>query len=167
MAKPVRIAKTNAMRELERGGVAFEAQTYADDGSNASGYGLHVAEALGEDPDTAFKTLVTVAPSGGHVVCCIPVALELDLKKAAMAAGEKSLSMLPMKELEQLTGYVRGGCSPVGMKKPFPTLIDETAQLFDAIGISGGRRGLSLRVDPMALAEFTGATFADITRDGV
>ena len=155
------------MRELERGGVAFEAQTYADDGSNASGYGLHVAEALGEDPDTAFKTLVTVSASGAPVVCCIPVALELDLKKAAAAAGEKSLSMLPMRDLESLTGYVRGGCSPVGMKRNFPTLIDETAQLFDDIGISGGRRGLSLRVNPEELAAFVGATFADITRDGV
>ena len=167
MAKAPRIAKTNAMRELERGGVAFEAQTYADDGSNASGYGLHVAEALGEDPDTAFKTLVTVSASGAPVVCCIPVALELDLKKAAVAAGEKSLSMLPMRDLESLTGYVRGGCSPVGMKRNFPTLIDETAQLFDDIGISGGRRGLSLRVNPEELAAFVGATFADITRDGV
>lgn len=167
MAKAPRIAKTNAMRELERGGVAFEAQTYADDGSNASGYGLHVAEALGEDPDTAFKTLVTVSASGAPVVCCIPVALELDLKKAAAAAGEKSLSMLPMRDLESLTGYVRGGCSPVGMKRNFPTLIDETAQLFDDIGISGGRRGLSLRVNPEELAAFVGATFADITRDGV
>ena len=166
MARREKLAKTNAMRELERGGVAYQAQTYEDDGSIATGYGVHVAEALGEDPDTAFKTLVTVAPSGAHVVCCIPVALEVDLKKAAAAAGEKSLAMLPMRELEPLTGYVRGGCSPVGMRKPFPTLIDETAQLFDEIGISGGRRGLSLRVDPEALAAFLGATFADITREG-
>jgi Cys-tRNA(Pro)/Cys-tRNA(Cys) deacylase len=157
-------AKTNAMRELERGGVAYVAQSYEDDGSLASGYGVHVAEALGEDPDEAFKTLVTSAPGGGHVVCCIPVAMELDLKKAAAAAGEKSLAMLPMRELEPLTGYVRGGCSPVGMKKRFPTLIDETALLFEQIGISGGRRGLSLRVGPEELAAFVGATFADITR---
>ncbi len=165
MARKEKLAKTNAMRELERGGIAYEAQTYEDDGSNASGYGIHVAEALGEDPDTAFKTLVTVAPSGNHVVCCIPVALEVDLKKAAAAAGEKSLAMIPMRDLEALTGYVRGGCSPVGMKKLFPTLIDETAQLFDQIGISGGRRGLSLRVNPEELAAFVNATFADITRD--
>lgn len=166
MAKAAKLAKTNAMRELERGGVAFEADTYEDDGSLASGYGLHVAEELGEDPDTAFKTLVTVSPRGTHVVCCIPVALELDLKKAAAAAGEKSLAMLPMRDLEATTGYVRGGCSPVGMKKAFPTLIDETAQLFDQIGISGGRRGLSLRVNPEALGSFVGARFADITREG-
>ena len=166
MARKEKLAKTNAMRELERGGVAYEAQAYEDDGSLATGYGLHVAEALGEDPDTAFKTLVTVTPQGGHVVCCIPVAFELNLKKAAAAAGEKTLSMLPMRDLEATTGYVRGGCSPVGMKKSFPTLIDETAQLFDEIGISGGRRGLSLRVSPEALAAFVGATFADITREG-
>jgi hypothetical protein len=105
-----------------------------------------------------------IVPGGGHVVCCIPVAMELDLKKAAAATGEKSLAMLPMRELEPLTGYVRGGCSPVGMKKRFPTLIDETALLFEQIGISGGRRGLSLRVGPEELAAFVGATFADITR---
>ncbi len=166
MARREKLAKTNAMRELERGGVAYQAQTYEDDGSIATGYGLHVAEALGEDPDTAFKTLVTVTPSGGHVVCCVPVGLEVDLKKAAAAAGEKSLSMLPMRDLEPTTGYIRGGCSPVGMKRQFPTIIDETATLFDEIGISGGRRGLSLRVDPEALARFLGATFADITREG-
>lgn len=166
MARAARLAKTNAMRELERGGVPFVAATYADDGSTASGYGVHVAEALGEDPDSAFKTLVTVSPTGAHVVCCVPVATELDLKKAAAAAGEKALSMLPMRELEPLTGYVRGGCSPVGMRRPFPTLIDETAQLFDTIGISGGRRGLSLRVGPEELAGFVGARFADITREG-
>lgn len=166
MARKEKLAKTNAMRELERGGVAYEAQTYEDDGSLATGYGLHVADALGEDPDAAFKTLVTVAPSGAHVVCCIPVGLEVDLKKAAAAAGEKSLSMLPMRDLEATTGYIRGGCSPVGMKKTFPTLIDETAQLFDQIGISGGRRGLSLQVNPEELAAFIGAQFADITREG-
>ena len=106
-----------------------------------------------------------MAPSGTYVVCCIPVGEELDFKKAAAAAGEKSLSMLPTKELEGLTGYVRGGCSPVGMKKRFPTLIDETAQLFDIIGISGGRRGLSLRLSPDDLASFTGALFVDICRE--
>lgn len=167
MAHAGRLAKTNAMRELERGGVAFEAQPYDDDGSVEMGYGLHVAQQLGEDPDASFKTLVTVAPSGAHVVCCVPVALDLDLKKAAAVAGEKSLSMLPIRELEPTTGYVRGGCSPVGMRRRLPTIIDETAQLFDTIGISGGRRGLSLRLDPQALAAFVGATFADITREAV
>ncbi|MCI1997826.1 MAG: Cys-tRNA(Pro) deacylase [Olsenella sp.] len=163
MAKRDKVQKTNAMRELERGGVSYEWHEMEED-DLSRGLGLRMAEEAGEDPDSSFKTLVTVAPSGDHVVCCIPVAQELDFKKAAAAAGEKSLSLIPVKELEGLTGYVRGGCTPVGMKKAFPTLIDETAQLFDTIIISGGRRGLSLTLDPVALRDFLGATFADITR---
>lgn len=163
MAKRDKVQKTNAMRELERGGVSYEWREMEED-DLSRGLGLRMAEEAGEDPDSSFKTLVTVAPSGDHVVCCIPVAQELDFKKAAAAAGEKSLSLIPVKELEGLTGYVRGGCTPVGMKKAFPTLIDETAQLFDTIIISGGRRGLSLTLDPVALRDFLGATFADITR---
>ena len=162
------VEKTNAMRELERAGIAFEAHTYdpGDEAVPGSGYGVHIAELLGEDPDAAFKTLVTVTPTGGHVVCCIPVACELDLKRAAAAAGEKSLSMMHVADLERVCGYVRGACSPVGMKKRFPTLIDETAQLFDTIGISGGRRGLSLSLSPDDLVAFLGATLAGITREG-
>jgi Cys-tRNA(Pro)/Cys-tRNA(Cys) deacylase len=163
MARRDKVQKTNAMRELERGGVSYEWREMEED-DLSRGLGLRMAEEAGEDPDSSFKTLVTVAPSGDHVVCCIPVAQELDFKKAAAAAGEKSLSLIPVKELEGLTGYVRGGCTPVGMKKAFPTLIDETAQLFDTIIISGGRRGLSLTLDPVALRDFLGATFADITR---
>ena len=167
MAKAEKLAKTNAMRELEVAGVPFEAKTYdaGDDGTPGRDYGVHVAELLGQDPDASFKTLVCVAPGGGHVVCCIPVAEELDLKKAAAAAGEKSLAMMHVRDLEPVTGYVRGGCSPVGMRRRFPTLIDETAQLFDQIGVSGGRIGLSLTLSPEALAEHLGATFADITRE--
>lgn len=165
MPKKEKVVKTNAVRELERGGIDFELMSYeTDDEDLSSGVGVRISEMLGEDPETAFKTLVTVTPAGGHVVCCVPVAEELDLKKAAAAAGEKSLAMLPVRELEPTTGYVRGGCTPVGMRKQFPTLIDETAQLFDKIGISGGRRGLSLRVSPADLAAFIGAAFADITR---
>ncbi|EHF03025.1 Cys-tRNA(Pro) deacylase [Olsenella sp. oral taxon 809] len=165
MAKREKVAKTNAMRELERAGVAYTCLAYDSDGEDlSSGVGVRISEALGEDVDSSFKTLVTVTPSGGHVVCCIPVAEELDLKKAAAAAGEKSLSMMHVRDLEAVTGYVRGGCSPVGMRKPFPTLIDECAQLFDDVGISGGRRGLSLRLDPLDLAAFTKAKFADICR---
>ena len=114
--------------------------------------------------DLWFNPQETGAREGDHVVCCIPVAEELDFKKAAAIAGEKSLTLIAIKDLEPLTGYVRGGCTPVGMKKQFPTIIDETAQLFDEIGISGGRRGLSLTLNPVSLAEFLGATFADITR---
>lgn len=164
-----RLDKTNALRELERAGVSFSVATYEagdEDATPGSGYGVHVAELLGEDPASAFKTLVTVAPSGDHVVCCVPVASELDLKKAAAAAGEKSLSMMHVADLERVTGYVRGGCSPVGMRRSFPTLVDETAQLFDTIGISGGRRGLSVSLAPDDLVAFLGATYADITREG-
>lgn len=167
MAKTTRTQKTNAMRELERAGIAFTVLEYeAEDGTPESGYGVHVAELLGQDPASSFKTLVTVTPVGGHVVCCIPSPDELDLKKAAAAAGEKSLAMLPLRELEAVTGYIRGGCTPVGMKKRFPVLIDETAELFDEISISGGRRGLSLVLAPGELAAFTQATLADITRMG-
>ena len=143
-------------------------KTYeADDGMPGRDYGVHVAELLGHDPESSFKTLVTVTPSGGHVVCCIPSASELDLKKAAAAAGEKSLSMMHVRDLEAPTGYVRGGVSPIGMRKRFPTIIDETAQLFDEIGISGGRRGLSLRLAPDDVVSFLGATLADICREEV
>lgn len=168
MARRDRPQKTNAMRELEAAGISFEARSYPVEGDEAlgAGYGVHVAELLGEDPDSAFKTLVCVTPTGGHVVCCIPVAAELDLRKAATAVGEKSLSLVHVRDLEPTTGYVRGGCSPVGMRRHLPTVIDETAQLFDRIGVSGGRRGLSLLVSPEALAGFCGASFADIVREG-
>lgn len=164
-----RLTKTNAMRELERNDIAYVAHSYDPDLAEESALssdrlGLQIAELIGEDPDAAFKTLVTVAPSGAHVVCCIPVGSELDLKKAAAAAKEKSLAMMHVRDLEAVTGYVRGGCSPIGMKKDFPTLIDETALIFDEIGLSGGRRGLSLSVDPKAIAALIGATFVDITR---
>lgn len=164
MAKRDKFQKTNAMRELERAGVAFSYRTYEDDGEEARGIGVAIAEQLGEDPDRGFKTLMTVAPSGDHVVCCVPVAEELDFKAAAHAAGEKSLSMLPTKELVAVTGYVRGGCSPVGMRKRFPTVIDETCLLYDTIYISGGRRGLRLELAPQDLVDFTGAVVADIVR---
>ena len=164
--KSVKVQKTNAMRELDAAGIAYEFQSYEVDEDVPSGeLGTHIAEMLGEDPDAAFKTLVCVSSSGEHVVCCIPVDQELDLKKAAAASGQKNLSMLPVKELEGLTGYVRGGCTPVGMKKQFPTIIDETAQLFELIHISGGKRGLSLTLSPEDLASFVSATFADIVRE--
>lgn len=165
MARRDKVQKTNAMRELERGGVSYSVRSYDVDGEDLStGVGVRISRMLGEDPDSAFKTLVTTTPAGGHVVCCVPVAAELDLKKAAAAAGEKSLAMLHVRDLEPMTGYVRGGCTPVGMRRRLPTLIDETAQIFEEISISGGRRGLSLRLDPEALARFIGATFADICR---
>ena len=165
MARRERTAATTARRALEAAGVPFSVETYeVDEQDTSSELGLHIAQMLGEDPASSLKTLVCAAPSGGHVVCCLPVADELDLKKAAAAAGEKSLALVHVRDLEPLTGYVRGGCSPVGMKRRFPTLIDETAQLFDEVRVSGGRRGLSLALDPLDLARFCDATFADIVR---
>ena len=166
MAKVDKQQKTNAMRELEQAGIAYTMHAYEDDGSEASGLGLAVAARLGEDPDQGFKTLVTETPDGRHVVCCIPVGEELDLKAAAAAAGEKSLSMLRMRDLLDVTGYVRGACTPVGMKRRFPVLIDECCELFDTIFISGGRRGVQLELSPADLVAFTGATVAGITRVG-
>lgn len=158
-----KVAKTNAMRELERAHIAFDVHTYeVDEGVSQRDLGVRIAALIDADPDSQFKTLVTVTPAGGHVVCCIPVAEELDLKKAAVAAGEKSLSMMHVRDLEPVCGYVRGACSPIGMKKRFPTLIDETAELFDVIGISGGRKGLSLSLSPTDLVRFTEAILADI-----
>lgn len=164
MAKAAKIQKTNAMRELERAGVAFVVHTYEDDGEEARGLGEAIAAQFGEDPGQGFKTLVTVSPAGNHVVCCVPVAEELDFKAAARAAGEKTLAMLPIKNLTAVTGYVRGGCSPIGMKKPFPVVIDETCQLYDEIFISGGRRGIQLALAPDDLVAFTGAVVAPICR---
>ena len=163
MSKREKVQKTNAMRELDRAGISYEVREF-EEIDVSRGVGMRIAEQLGEDPDSSFKTLVCVAPSGDHVVCCIPVACEVDLKKAAAAAGEKSLSLMRIKDLEAVTGYVRGGCTPIGMKKPFPTLIDETAQLYDEVGVSGGRRGLSIRLSPDDLVAFLGATLADITQ---
>ena len=163
MSKREKVQKTNAMRELDRAGISYEVREF-EETDVSRGVGMRIAEQLGEDPDSSLKTLVCVAPSGDHVVCCIPVACEVDLKKAAAAAGEKSLSLMPIKVLEAVTGYVRGGCTPIGMKKPFPTLIDETAQLYDEVGVSGGRRGLSIRLSPDDLVAFLGATLADITQ---
>lgn len=151
--------KTNAMRQLDRKKAVYTVHSY--DGGALSG--TEVASALGKDPERCFKTLVTVGKTGGHYVFMIPVAAELDLRKAASAAGEKSVAMLPQKELLPLTGYVHGGCSPIGMKKQFPTFIDETAQLYDEIGVSAGCRGCQVLLDPMQLTDYVNATLCDLT----
>lgn len=165
MARKAKATKTNAMRELDAAGIPYEVCTYeTDDGMPQRDLGIRIAELIGADPDAQFKTLVTVTPSGGHVVCCIPVAEELDLKKAAMAAGEKSLSMMHVRDLEPVCGYVRGACSPIGMRKRFPTLVDETAVLFEHVGVSGGKKGVCLMIRPGDLAEFCSAEFADLVR---
>ena len=153
---------TNAMRLLKQAGVEFETGEYEVDESDLSG--IHAAEMLGVDPDCVFKTLVARSDGRNLYVFCIPVAQELDLKKCASAVGEKKLEMVHVKELLGLTGYVRGGCSPIGMKKKYPTLIDETAQLFDRIYVSAGMRGHQIIVAPDALAEFVEAKYADLTK---
>lgn len=152
---------TNAMRLLKQAGVEFDTSSYEVDESDLSG--VHAAQMLGVDPDCVFKTLVTRCDKGVYVFC-IPVAEELDLKKCAAVAGEKKLEMIHVKELLGLTGYIRGGCSPVGMKKKYPTFIDETAQLFDHIYVSAGQRGLQIIIKPTELAAFVGAEFADILK---
>ena len=153
---------TNAMRLLKQAGIEFETSSYEVDESDLSG--VHAAQMLGIDPDCMFKTLVTRSDKRNLYVFCIPVAQELDLKKCAAAVGEKKVEMIHVKELLGLTGYVRGGCSPVGMKKKYPTIFDETAQLFDRIYVSAGQRGVQMIVDPMKLAEYVGADFADVSK---
>ena len=153
--------KTNVMRVLEQKKVAYEAHCYVETGKVA---GLEVAEVLGENPKQVFKTLVTQNEKHEYFVFVIPANSELDFKKAASASGQKSIEMIPMKELFPLTGYVHGGCSPIGMKKQFPTYLDETAVLFDYICFSGGKIGTNVGVNPEQLAAFIPADFADLTR---
>ena len=154
--------KTNAQREVEAAG--FAASYHGIDVEDGFSFtGTQLAEILGEDPDQVFKTLVTQGKSGGHYVFMIPVACELDLKKAATVVGEKSVTMIKAKELLPLTGYVHGGCSPLGMKKAFPTAIDETAALYDTICFSAGRVGHQIEMSPNDLAKLIDLTFADLT----
>ena len=153
--------KTNVMRLLDQAGIAYTPRYY--DASLASG--AEVAAALGQSAECVFKTLVAEANTGEHFVFVIPAPETLSLKKAAKAAGVKSIAMLPQKKLLPLTGYVHGGCSPVGMKKPFPTWIDETALLTDAFFCSAGRLGAQIGIDPEALAGYIGAQFADLTEE--
>lgn len=154
--------KTNAQREVEAAG--FAASYHGIDVEDGFSFtGIQLAEILGEDPDRVFKTLVTQGKSGEHYVFMIPVACELDLKKAATVVGEKSVAMIKAKELLPLTGYVHGGCSPLGMKKAFPTAIDETAALYDTICFSAGRVGHQIEMSPDDLAKLIDLTFADLT----
>lgn len=154
--------KTNAVRELETAGVPFEFHTFETDGSLS---GVEVATLLGEDPDHVFKTLVTVGKSGEHYVFMIPVAQELDLKKAARAVGEKSIAMIKSRELLPLTGYIHGGCSPLGMKKLFTTSIDETAILFDTIIFSAGRIGAQIETSLAGLQQVIPVQAVDLVVD--
>ena len=151
--------KTNVMRILEQKKIAYQPHSYVTTDAVS---GTEVAAVLGQDPKRVFKTLVTVAKSGNHYVFVIPVEKELDLKKVAKAAGDKKVEMIHMKDLLPLTGYIRGGCSPVGMKKQYPTVFHETALDYDTIYISGGRIGAQVELAPRALLELLGASTADI-----
>ena len=155
--------KTNAMRMLESAGINYTLHTY--DVSDDLVDGVSVAKKCGEDPEQVFKTLVTVGNDKEHYVFVVPVAQKLDLKACAKAAGVKSVEMIPQKELLPLTGYIHGGCSPVGMKKPFTTIFDETMTLFDTILVSGGRVGTQVEVAPDDLLKITNGTTAPIAMD--
>ena len=150
--------KTNVMRLLDAAGIDYVENTYDSELTD----GAKIAGILGEDPETVFKSLVTVSDKKEYFVFCVPVSATLNLKKAAKAVGAKSIAMIPQKELLPLTGYVHGGCSPIGLKKPFPVTIDETAQLFDRIYVSGGRKGYQVGLSPITLAEYCHAKFVDI-----
>jgi Cys-tRNA(Pro)/Cys-tRNA(Cys) deacylase len=157
-----KIKKTNVMRLLEKEGTVFEIITY--DNKDGKIDGVSVAAKIGRSPESVFKTLVTEGASGEHYVFVIPVTEELDLKKAAKAAGEKKMQMIHVKDILKLTGYIRGGCSPIGMKKHFKTFIDESAGLLDKIIVSGGMIGLQVELKPDELINVAECEMADLTK---
>ena len=152
--------KTNAVRLIQQAGISCREAWYPFDENDLSG--MHAAEAVGLPPEQVFKTLVVRGAKTGISVFCIPVCCELDLKKAAKAAADKSVAMVTVKELLPLTGYIRGGCSPVGMKKKYPTHIDETCILWEEIAVSAGERGHQMVLPPDGLMEITGAEPVDL-----
>lgn len=154
--------KTNAVRLVEQAHIPCREAFYEFDENDLSG--IHAAEALGKPAEEVFKTLVACGEKTGVNVFCIPVCCELDLKKAAKAAGDKNMELIHVKELLALTGYIRGGCSPVGMKKRYPTFFDETCQLYDEIAVSAGERGHQMLVPPLDLAELVGAALVDLIK---
>lgn len=154
--------KTNAARLLEAAGIPFRLIPYEYDENDLAA--THVAEALGEDISRVFKTLVLKGEGKGYFVCVVSGDSEVDLKKAAKAIGAKKADLIPMKDLLGLTGYIRGGCTPVGMKKLFPTFFHTTAQQFEKIFVSAGRRGLQMEINPEQLAAYVHAQFSDIIK---
>ncbi|MCR5323986.1 MAG: Cys-tRNA(Pro) deacylase [Lachnospiraceae bacterium] len=151
--------KTNVMRVLDGKKIPYKSHSYEPDATMS---GEEIAKILGEDPQKVFKTLVTQGKTGTYYVFVVPVKAELDLKKAAKASGEKSVSMIKQKELLPLTGYVHGGCSPIGMKKQFTTFIHETASNFDKVFVSAGKVGFQIEIDPADLIGVVGCKVADI-----
>ena len=156
-----KLNKTNACRILDQKKIAYELVPYEVDESDLGAQ--HIADQLGEDIHQVFKTLVLKGDKTGHFVCVIPGCDEVDLKKAAKVTGNKSCDLIPMKELLPLTGYIRGGCSPVGMKKSFPTFIHATCQQFEFIYVSAGVRGLQFKLAPQDLIQVTHMTVAELT----
>lgn len=153
--------KTNAMRMLDAAKIPYEVLEYEVDESDLSG--VHIAEQLHFPPEQMFKTLVAKGDKTGPVVLCIPVAQEIDLRSVAALTGNKRLEMVHVKDLLALTGYIRGGCSPIGMKKPFPTWFDESALALERITVSSGTRGAQLLIDRAVLLAFIGARTASLT----
>lgn len=153
-----KIVKTNVMRLLDEANIEYSAHQYDENIVD----GMKVAEALAEDPECVFKSLVVENEKHEHFIFEVPVNCTLNLKKAAKAASSKSIEMIPQKQLLPLTGYVHGGCSPIGLKKTLPVFIDETAQIFDKIYISGGKRGFQVGLSPLDLAKYTNGIFVDI-----
>ena len=152
--------KTNAVRLVQQAGIPCREEFYEFDENDLNGN--HAANAIGFPPEQVFKTLVVKGAKNGIMVFCIPVCCELDLRKAAKAAGDKSVEMLPVKELLGVTGYIRGGCSPVGMKKKYPTFFDEVCLLFEEIAVSAGERGHQMILPPQELVRLVGAKLVDI-----
>ena len=153
-------SKTNAVRQVKQAGISCRECFYEFDEHDLNGN--HAAAAIGMPPEQVFKTLVARGAKTGIHVFCIPVCCELDLKKAAKAAGDKNMELVAVKELLSLTGYIRGGCSPVGMKKKYPTYLDETCILWDEIAVSAGERGHQMILPPDGLTEITGAELTDL-----
>ena len=152
--------KTNAARLLDKAGIKYDLIPYEFDENDLAAQ--HVANSLGQDISRVFKTLVLHGDKTGYIVCVVPGNCEVNLKALAKASGNKKVEMIAMRDLLQVTGYIRGGCSPIGMKKPFPTFFHSTAALFDTIYVSAGVRGLQIEIAPQALISFVGATIADV-----
>lgn len=157
-----KIQKTNVARLLDKAKLPYELVAYEVDENNLAA--THIAEQLGEDISTVFKTIVLTAGPGKFFVCVVPGDAEIDLKKAAKVAGYKKVDLLPMKELLPLTGYIRGGCSPIGMKKPFPTFFHSTASELPMFYVSAGVRGLQLKISPADLIRYVGGVTADLIK---
>lgn len=154
------MSKTNAVRILEAAGIKHSTHTYEVVEDDLTG--ITVANKIGAEPESVFKTLVAEGDKTGYLIFCIPVTEELNLKKAATASRNKKVELIKVKELLPLTGYIRGGCSPIGMKKKFPTYIDETVQLFEEVYVSAGIRGMQVKISPADLRLITEAEFKDL-----